>query len=204
MNNNQLAVSAGIDVAAGLKGEQRSENVWNLIAQYLGKINQLVEEYGPKFNDEMKFIERCETKIEDAAKTFDPNRGDFDSRAHWVLNQAVREFIQRRSSYKKRQDSFDYLTSNSEMDAAPKTMAHFNDENENIEKNVQSEEFTNEIIDGYGDDEKRTYILERWAESGKIKHTELGREMVEVFGGTENAHTTFIKRFRKDMQTALA
>jgi hypothetical protein len=199
---NELALEAQADLLNGKStNERRSANVWNLIAVFTDKINKLERIHGNNFNDEIAFVERCEKKIEYAAKAFDPNIRDFGALATRTLNQAVKDFYKNRTSYKSTHDSFEYLTNgDDDSERAP----YYIESSENIERELVSNEFYIEVIDEYGKDDKRKYILNRWSEEGRsIKNTELAREMVDIFGGTENSHVQFIKRLRTNLRKQL-
>lgn len=199
---NELALKAQIDLGYVNDEADRTDNIWNLIAVFYNKINELERIHGNNYNDEMAFLLRCEKKIEYAARAFNPNVQDFEALANHTLQQAVKDFYNRKSGYKKLHDSYEYITSDGED--GEKSPHYIEDPKENIEGNIVSEEFRSSLIDEYGTDDKRHFILNRWSEEGKtIKNTELAREMIEFFGGSENTHVQFIKRFRSDLRKGI-
>lgn len=197
---NDLALAAQKELLAG-KG--RTTNVWLLIAEFHGKINNLTQIHGNNFNDEVSFIERLEKKIEYAARYFKPEIAPFEALVNRTFRQTVSEFYKDKAGYKSLHDSIEYMTQYGSGNSlhSPRQIS---DEGSDVERGIISDEFCTSIIDEYGTDDKRKYILNRWIEEARqIKNTELAREMVGHFGGKENTHLQFVKRFRRELQQAL-
>jgi hypothetical protein len=196
---NQLALAAQSDLKDGLG---RTDNVWNLIAEFTPLINDLEFKHGNNFNNGIKFVEICEKKIEYAAKAFNPNIQDFEGLVLKTVHQALKDFYKKRSGYKSRNDSYEYMVSDSDEEGVSPTYIATN---ENIERDVISREFIAEVIDEHGKDPKRQYIITRWSEEGSsIKKIDIAREMVDIFGGTEETHRIFVNRFYQRLREELA
>ncbi len=104
-----------------------------IAAHYIPLIERLANDKWHKMNNEVHFIEDCLRKIRYAIRTFDVDRGDFDSRVKWLLYQSVRQYCGNRG---KKRDALRLIGDISALET-------LGDRIENTEENVIYNVITN-------------------------------------------------------------
>ncbi|MGG0723748.1 hypothetical protein [Bacillus mycoides] len=91
---NRIALLAEKEVEDYYTGICDNDNkyITRIEAHYIPLIERLDKDNWYRINNETHFIEDCFRKIRYAIRTFDIDRGDFDSRVKWLLYQSVRQY----------------------------------------------------------------------------------------------------------------
>ncbi|MRC15523.1 hypothetical protein GH866_07885 [Bacillus thuringiensis] len=90
---NRIAILAKKEVEDYYTGIcDNNKYITRIKARYVPLIERLANDNWHKMNNEVHFIDDCFRKIRYAIRTFDVDRGDFDSRVKWLLYQSVRQY----------------------------------------------------------------------------------------------------------------
>ncbi|QWH19227.1 hypothetical protein EXW62_19860 [Bacillus mycoides] len=91
---NRIALLAKKEVEDYYTGICDNDNkyITRIKAHYIPLIERLDKDNWYRINNETQFIEDCFRKIKYAIRSFDVDRGDFDSRVKWLLYQSVRQY----------------------------------------------------------------------------------------------------------------
>ncbi|PGV35671.1 hypothetical protein COD75_15195 [Bacillus anthracis] len=89
---NRIALLAGKEVKECYNGIYDNKYVGKIEAHYIPLIERLANDNWHDINNEVHFIDDCFRRIRYAIKTFDIDRGNFDSRVKWLLYQSVRQY----------------------------------------------------------------------------------------------------------------
>lgn len=89
---NRIALLAEKEVKECYNGIYDNKYVGEIEAHYIPLIERLANDNWHDINNEVHFIDDCFRRIRYAIKTFDIDRGNFDSRVKWLLYQSVRQY----------------------------------------------------------------------------------------------------------------
>ncbi|AIY77329.1 TPA: hypothetical protein ACLQU7_002512 [Bacillus tropicus] len=89
---NRIALLAEKEVKECYNGIYDNKYVGKIEAHYIPLIERLANDNWHDINNEVHFIDDCFRRIRYAIKTFDIDRGNFDSRVKWLLYQSVRQY----------------------------------------------------------------------------------------------------------------
>ena len=213
---NALAIAAQADTkalkAAGtnLHEENYTEAMWYLMMEFDGIIRSLQDQHGPNFNktkDEngsTAFERRLRKRLMECTLTYDGVR-DFEALVRRASERTTRDFYKRRTSYAKKEASYDELTAWSEGEGESKSVVQFTDEKAFIEEQIEKSEVVAALFEKFGTDEKRRKLLLRFMDEKDISISDLARELSGQSDGTAfNTMRTFISRFLKDIRIKTA
>ncbi|MBE5108366.1 hypothetical protein IGI01_24875 [Bacillus thuringiensis] len=101
---NRITILAKKEVEDYYTGicDNDNEYITRIKAHYIPLIERLAKDNWYRINNETHFLEDCFRKIGYAIRTFDVDRGNFDSRVKWLLYQSVRQYCGSRG---KRRDA---------------------------------------------------------------------------------------------------
>lgn len=89
---NRIAILAKKEVEDYYTGICDNKYVEKIEAHYIQLIENLANDSWHDINNEVHFIDDCFRRIRYAIRTFDIDRGNFDSRVKWLLYQSVRQY----------------------------------------------------------------------------------------------------------------
>ncbi|MGH0597509.1 hypothetical protein [Bacillus mycoides] len=89
---NRIALLAEKEVKECYTGICDNKYVEKIEAHYIPLIERLANDNWHDINNEVHFIDDCFRRIRYAIRTFDIDRGNFDSRVKWLLYQSVRQY----------------------------------------------------------------------------------------------------------------
>lgn len=89
---NRIALLAEKEVEDYYTGICDNKYVEKIEAHYIPLIERLANDNWHDINNEVHFIDDCFRRIRYAIRTFDIDRGNFDSRVKWLLYQSVRQY----------------------------------------------------------------------------------------------------------------
>ncbi|WLP61939.1 hypothetical protein Q9G86_14795 [Bacillus thuringiensis] len=89
---NRIALLAQKEVKECYNGIYDNKYVEKIEAHYIPLIERLVDDNWHDINNEVHFIDDCFRRIRYTIRTFDIDRGDFDSRVKWLLYQSIRQY----------------------------------------------------------------------------------------------------------------
>lgn len=89
---NRIALLAEKEVEECYNGIYDNKYVEKIEAHYIPLIERLANDNWHDINNEVHFIDDCFRRIRYAIRTFDIDRGNFDSRVKWLLYQGVRHY----------------------------------------------------------------------------------------------------------------
>ncbi|EJS03412.1 MULTISPECIES: hypothetical protein [Bacillus cereus group] len=89
---NRIAILAKKEVEDYYTGICDNKYVEKIEAHYIQLIENLANDNWHDINNEVHFIDDCFRRIRYAIRTFDIDRGNFDSRVKWLLYQSVRQY----------------------------------------------------------------------------------------------------------------
>ncbi|PEW84771.1 hypothetical protein CN445_21785 [Bacillus cereus] len=89
---NRIALLAKKEVKECYNGICDNKYVEKIEAHYIPLIERLANDNWHGINNEVHFIDDCFRKIKYVIRSFDLDRGDFDSRVKWLLYQSVQQY----------------------------------------------------------------------------------------------------------------
>ncbi|MES5927245.1 hypothetical protein QCI77_14680 [Bacillus cereus group sp. MG9] len=89
---NRIALLAEKEVEECYTGICDNKYVEKIEAHYIPLIERLANDNWHDINNEVHFIDDCFRRIRYTIRTFDIDRGDFDSRVKWLLYQSIRQY----------------------------------------------------------------------------------------------------------------
>ncbi|MGC4376208.1 hypothetical protein WD019_04605 [Fictibacillus sp. Mic-4] len=215
---NKLAIEAQKDVlalrAAGtsLHEENYTEAMWLLGFEFDEIIRNLQDRHGCHFNKTMDvdgstaYERRLRKRLMECTITYDGKR-DFEGLVRRAFERTTREFYKRRTGFAKNEDSVDRLAQGKNTEGRETQVVQFlvPDERANTERIAESRELVGMILEKFGTDEKRRYILARLADEMRLSVSDLAREIAgETIGTKFNSTRQFITRFIVDMREFIA
>lgn len=180
----------------------------DILAYFMPTIQRKSQELAGKINNEVDFEHNCYYRIlNNAIPRYDITVGtSFDYFVNYQIEQAVRDFTKNRSGKAKATKvvSYEKITQGAEDMDGDSTSMQFDNGETLIEDSIVSMGSAIDLIDKYGTNDRKRFILEAWTTNGSnMSDYELAREMVDVFGKTFDAHQVFIKRFKKSLRESI-
>jgi hypothetical protein len=183
---NQVAVAAKNDEAL----------VWEIIANYTALIEKLQLENWHKMNSETAFEDDCFRKIRYAIKTYDPTKGDFESRAQTLIYQSVKEHCGRRGNRRSVLTSLDKEITTEDGSRENTFLQTIKDDTVDVEAQAIEEITKEELLRGYAETDIENMIVDIILESeALISQSEITRRLAKKTGRTFNSARGVVRTF---------
>ncbi|NGM81251.1 hypothetical protein G5B47_02360 [Paenibacillus sp. 7124] len=168
--------------------------LWDVLAHFHGYVTNLSDKYRNMLRSQQDYEEDCFKRIEEAVKTYDPKRGNFEAHALAKIRERTRRWQKRNIA---RTRGAVVISINREIDDNEYDIV---DELALVDDNV----LLNERITGLASgDPRKLAILKSWTEP-YFNDSTTASLLAQRLGGKEETHRKAIGRFRTECQKALA
>lgn len=178
--------------------DQHNQRLEDMLRMYLPMINRITLSFWYKLRDETVFQRKCIDNLERMLTYFDPSKGKFDSLAKKTITRTkVRLLNDRKHPW----DKFKPIDSGirEEDDVGAVEEIWIKDDLAVVDDSIIVNERIALLAEG---DSRKRVILKAWSE-GYFNDSELATLLAQRFGGVEESHRKFIRRFRNNCREKL-
>ncbi|MEV2287306.1 hypothetical protein ABND12_17945 [Paenibacillus larvae] len=195
-----MAVNRKLNMLAIKAKDGCVESLWEIRYFFLNYIHDLSDKNWWTIGNEERFEANCFTRIDEAVRKYEPNRGNFYSQVIWRINGLLRQ-TQKRYYQRPVVVSLQYKINNEED--SPEIGELVVDSLAAVEDQViRKDNVRRKIALLAKGDLRRTIILKEWA-SGETSDTNIARLLAQHCKGRTSSHHRFITRFRHKCREAL-
>lgn len=168
--------------------------LWAIRARFSFEIERMLKLNWWKFDNEERFWNNCDTRIEEAIRKFDPKKGTLHFQVMWRVHGLLKQHIKRG----KKQDVVFLHWRGDEVGSVGEAI-EVEDDLAVIDDSYLVNEKIAFLAEG---DSRKEMILKSWSD-GFYNESELATLLTQRFGGNTESQRKFIRRFKKTCRKRL-